>query len=132
MPKKAGRTRMAGELLGLINNLRAETENRRPASRPTPISAPRGELAGLMRAAYPEVRLSDLILPESLDARLQGIIREHGARDTLAEHGLTPRRKLLLSGPPGTGKTTTAAVLAGELGLPLHDHARWRHHQVYG
>ena len=117
--EKAGRTRMASELLSLINNLRAETENRRPATRPTPISAPRGELAGLMRAAYPEVRLSDLILPEALDVRIQGIVREQNARDTLAAHGLTPRRKLLLSGPPGTGKTTTAAVLAGELGLPL-------------
>jgi SpoVK/Ycf46/Vps4 family AAA+-type ATPase len=37
----------------------------------------------------------------------------------LSEHGLRPRRKLLFIGPPGTGKTITAAALAGELHVPL-------------
>jgi SpoVK/Ycf46/Vps4 family AAA+-type ATPase len=36
----------------------------------------------------------------------------------LRSHGLSARRKLLLVGPPGSGKTITAAALAGELILP--------------
>lgn len=40
-------------------------------------------------------------------------------QERLRAHGFSPMRKLLLVGPLGTGKTMTAATLAGELGLPL-------------
>ncbi len=116
---KAGHHRMADEIRLLVNSLREEADERRPASRPTLLAAPRGELASLVRASYPETRLSDVVLSEDIHTRLQRIVREHRERVLLADSGLSPRRKILLSGPPGTGKSMTAAAIAGELGLPL-------------
>lgn len=117
--RKAGHHRMADEIGTLIGSLREQAGERRIASKPTMIAAPRGELAALVRASYPETRLSDVVLTDEVERRLRKIVREHRERGVLAERGLLPRRKVLLSGPPGTGKSLTAAAIAGELGLPL-------------
>ncbi|QXT34862.1 ATP-binding protein [Sphingomonas sanguinis] len=117
--RSAGHHRMAEEIGTLVGSLKEEIGERRTSTRPALIAAPRGELASLVRASYPETRLSDVVVADDVGARLRRIVREQRERGLLADQGLHPRRKLLLSGPPGTGKTTTAAAIAGELGLPL-------------
>ena len=82
-------------------------------------SKPRGELANLLTVTYPTNRLGDMVLDELASNQLQRIVKEQRLLARIKEHGLSPRRKLLLVGPPGTGKTMTASVLAGELGIPL-------------
>lgn len=88
-------------------------------NRPIPISAPKGDLAEFLAASYPPTRLSDVILPKSIESELAHIVVETRMREKLEEKGLKPRRRVLLSGPPGTGKTLSAYALAGELQYPL-------------
>lgn len=88
-------------------------------TKPTPLTAPRGDLAGLLSASYPTTRLSDVILPFHLEDELAHIVTETRMTERLEEKGLRPRRRLLLAGPPGTGKTLSAAALAGDLKFPL-------------
>ncbi|MEU6490746.1 ATP-binding protein [Streptomyces sp. NPDC046984] len=114
---RQGHTRFAAELRELIDASRAEKISRRPG--PTPVVQPRGELASLLTADYPETRLADMTLAEGTRAALEKVLHEQRQRGRLERFGFTPVHRLLLSGPPGTGKSMTAAALARELGLPL-------------
>jgi SpoVK/Ycf46/Vps4 family AAA+-type ATPase len=115
---KSGKTRVAVEIRDIVTRMKSEAATRRGASA-IPMLAPRGELAGLVRASYPEVRLSDVVLSKDLRRRIERLVREHREVAALQERGLKPSRKFLFSGPPGTGKGMTASALAAELNLPL-------------
>ena len=116
---RTGKGKLAEELRQLVDDARRSRSAHTDRAQSVPIAQPRGELSGLVAAAYPKTRLSDMVLDRNLEDRLKRVITEYRQVDRLQSRGLAPRRKLLLLGPPGCGKSMTAAALAGGLHLPL-------------
>ncbi len=74
----------------------------------------------MLESFLPTDKLDDLVVSSEVKEKLERIINEYRNRNKLAKFGLCNRRRILLEGNPGTGKTFTASVIAGELGLQLY------------
>ena len=114
---RSGNTQLASDLRKLLEDARRMAPAGVP--RAVPIARPVGELAGIVTASYPSTKLSDMVLSRVVHKSLVEVVRQYRQRDRLKHHGLSPKRKLLLVGPPGCGKTMTAYALAGDCQRPL-------------
>lgn len=115
---KLGHGRLAEELRDMIDAAKSR-RHITESGKLVQLSKPRGELSSLLHVSYPATRLVDMVLDEEVERQLQRVLKEQKMFARIREHGLSPRRKLLLVGRPGSGKTMTASALAGELGMPL-------------
>ncbi len=85
----------------------------------TSVSAPTGNGRDAILELSPRVRLDDLVLPLPVRRNAEQLIEEHCRAGVLRAHGLEPRHRVLLSGPPGNGKTSFAESIAEALALPF-------------
>jgi len=109
---KLGHSEFAFEIRDLIDKSKA--------SKIVKLKPFASDFGDLILEVVPIERKAELIVSDEITEKIDRILLEYKQSHKLEKYGLANRRKILLVGTPGTGKTMTASVIAQELKLPLY------------
>lgn len=122
--RRRGHGRLAGELESILADTDKKRRQRYTAGvdsdrsiRELPVSRRHREL--LVTVVAHDALEHHMVLPREVDDRFAQVEKEFAARERLSAYGLTPRKTVLLYGPPGCGKTLGAMRIAWNTGLSL-------------
>ena len=98
---RQGHGKLAHELKELVDAAEEKQFAMVRQGGPVPLVQPKGELAGLLSAGYPDTRLTDMILPKDIQGRLERVLLEQRQQHICAITGCDHGASFCLWGPPG-------------------------------
>lgn len=124
--KRKGHTKLADRLNTILNSNISKSNEVRPTLKiakesfiyKVPVDR-RYKLPLATHIEHDKLR-HEMILSTDVENKILRIEKEYLARERLAHHGLKPRKKILLYGSSGCGKSMAAERIAWELGLPFY------------
>jgi len=121
--KKKGHQKLANRLISILeSNLSKPASSGLKMVRETEFRIPADKRYKLPLATHidHDALRHEMVLTSDVEGKIQRIENEYLARERLVHHGLKPRKKILLYGVSGCGKSMTAERIAWDLGLPFY------------
>lgn len=121
--RKKGHERLADHLNDILEkNIRRQSfqgELKRLMPQGVTIPTDNRNKLPLATSVERELLRHEMVLPNEVETKIQRIEKEYVARERLARFGLRPKKKILLHGHPGCGKSMSAERIAWNIGLPF-------------